>query len=224
MTVVLIGTSCEHEIVANFDQPVILEPCDPAIINYDLDVQPVLTSHCAIPGCHDNQTPAVFIDLSTYDAVMESEVLGELIVKPGDPANSKLWRAMKALDLIPMPPPFNYQVLGADQQKIRQWIEQGAQRLEPCVDITCDTTRFDWSTTIRPIMNRYCRGCHYKDYPAADINLDFHSQVQEEALNGLLYESVAGIAPARLMPLDKPMPDCQIIQIRKWVEAGAPQD
>lgn len=216
--------ACEHAVEANLDQPEPLAPCNPEFVNFDTQIQPILTSHCAIPGCHDSETPAVFIDLSNYDAVMSSAVLGELIVQPGDPANSRMWRAIKALDLIPMPPLYNYQLNGEEKTLIRTWIEQGAVRDEPCVDLSCDTTQFDWSTTIRPIISTYCRGCHYADYPAVGVNLDFYSQVRDQALNGLLYESITGMAPARLMPLDKPMPDCKITQIRKWIENGAPQD
>lgn len=219
-----VWTSCSHEVTeANLTMPV-PEPCQPDVINFQTQIRPIITSTCAIPGCHDNQTPAAYIDLSDYDAVMASKVLGESIVIPGDPTNSPMMRAILGLDLLFMPPLYNYQLTGPQKQLIRKWIEQGARNDMPCVDLSCDTTRFDWATTIRPIIDTYCRGCHYADYPAAGIAFDFHSQVQDEALNGLLYESIAGIAPARAMPLDQPMPDCKITQIRKWIENGAPRD
>jgi hypothetical protein len=218
--------SCEHTVQANLEpEPEVLPPCDNAgRVHFDNDLMPIITSHCAIPGCHDAQTPTAFIDLSNYDAIMNAKVLGEPIVVPGDKMNSKLYRAVRGLDLIFMPAPYQKQLNNQQRAMFGRWIDEGAQRLDPCVDLSCDTTKFDWSTTIRPIMDVYCRGCHFKDYPGGGINLDYHSQVQEAALDGLLWESVIGQAPARLMPLDKPMPDCQITQIRKWIENGAPRD
>ena len=218
-------SSCEHVVEGSGMQQVVLPPCDNTeLVHFENEIMPIVTSHCAVPGCHDSETPVALIDLSNYEAIMSAAVLGELIVNPGDKQNSKLYRSLKFFDLILMPPPYNYQPKNAQRELIGRWIDQGALRIDPCVDQACDTTKYDWSTTIRPIMDIYCRGCHYNDYPMAGINLDFHSQVQEVALEGLLYQSVAGIVPARLMPLDKPMPDCKITQIRKWIENGAPQD
>ena len=53
---------------------------------------------------------------------------------------------------IPMPPLYNYQLKGSHKMTIRRWIEQGAVNLQACEDLTCDTTQFDWNTTIRPII------------------------------------------------------------------------
>jgi len=216
--------SCEHTVDVAQETITPLPPCDPAIINFETQIQPILSSSCAVPGCHDSETPAVYIDLSNYEATMNSKVLGEPIVLPGDPENSRIYRVLRGYELIFMPPPYNYQIKGSQKVLIRKWIEQGAQNSEPCLETDCDTTQYDWSTTIRPIIDTYCRGCHFKDYPAAGIALDFHFQVQEAALEGLLYQSVAGIAPARAMPLDKPIPECKKIQIKKWIDNGAPRD
>ena len=227
MCIIAIISACQHDIIQiaeEVEQQALLDPCNPVFIHYLNDIQPIISSSCAIPGCHDNATPAVFIDLSTYDAVLSSKVLGENIVIPGNANQSKLYRVLRAMDFIPMPPPFNYQISNTQKNQIKLWIDQGAQNLEACLDISCDTTKFDWNTTIRPIIRTYCNGCHYKDYPAAGVNLDFFSQIQELALDGDLYNTITGDLGLRRMPLDAALPDCKIIQIRKWIENGALKD
>lgn len=224
--VLISGVACQHEVyVGDPDQTSIVDPCDPNFIHYLNDIQPILSASCAVPGCHDAATPIAQVDLSSYEAVMTSKVRGELIVKPGNAGNSILNRSLRAQDIIViMPPPFNYQITAAQKNLIRDWINQGAVNDEPCVNIDCDTNRFDWATTIRPIIGTYCNGCHFGDYNYGDVLLSFHSQVQELALNGDLYNSITGKEGVRLMPLDQPLPDCKITQIRKWIENGAPRD
>jgi uncharacterized membrane protein len=221
---IMVWASCEHVIEANSTEPQPLPPCDTEFVHFDNEIQPIITSNCAIPGCHDNLTPAGLIDLTNYDAMFASRVRGGPLIIPGNSTNSPLFRAVRGWDLVFMPPLYNHQLTGAEKNLIGRWIREGAQRTAPCVDTRCDTSQYDWSNTIRPIIQTYCAGCHYADFPLAGINLDFHSQVQDQALNGLLLESIEGTAPARLMPLDKPLPDCKIIQIKKWIANGAPQD
>ena len=227
---ILLGIACKHTILHEDEDDIIdeiLPDCDPTVIHFNNDIQPFITSSCAIQGCHDSQTPAGFVDLSNYDAIMRSTVLGEPIVIPGKPNQSSLYRAVKLLDileLVIMPPPANYQITNAKKELIGQWIKQGALNLEPCVDATCDTTQFTWSKTIRPIITTYCTGCHYSNYPAAGINIENHGHVIKMIENGQFVQSITGTEGVRLMPLDKPMPKCKRTQIKKWVANGAPKD
>ncbi|MEZ5008158.1 MAG: c-type cytochrome domain-containing protein [Chitinophagales bacterium] len=225
MVCLTVGISCQHEIFVGNEEIETIEPCNPQFIHYMNDIQPILSASCAVPGCHDAATPTAQINLASYEGVMSTKVRGELIVKPGDGAGSILNRSLRAQDIIVvMPPPFNLAITDAQKNLIRDWIDQGAVNAEPCVNIDCDTMRFDWSTTIRPIIRTYCNGCHYGDYAYGDVLLSFHSQVQELALNGDLFNSITGQEGVRLMPLDVPLPDCKITQIKKWIENGAPRD
>jgi hypothetical protein len=219
--------ACQHEFPEVSEEPPIrVIPCPTDdLVHFENDIRPILTSSCAIPGCHDDLTPTALVNLSSYEAVMSTKVRGELIVKPGDSENSILNRSLRSQDIIvPMPPPFNYQISLQQKNLIKKWIDQGALNSSPCVDVTCDTLKFDWSTTIRPIIKTYCNGCHYGDYSLGEVELSFYSQVQEIALNGDLLDAIRGQNDIRLMPTDKPLPECKIIQITKWVENGAPRD
>ena len=164
----LIYPACEHDI-PELGETIIdgdLEPCvEDGLVHFINDIQPILTSSCAVPGCHDAETPTAQVDLSSYEAVMNTKVREEFIVVPGNAGQSTLYRALRILDIIvPMPPPFNYQITNQQKNLIKRWINEGATNPNPCVNTGCDTTYFTWAEDIRPIINTYCQGCHFGDY------------------------------------------------------------
>ena len=222
-------SACEHEPIAvTQKEPVdtvpTLGPCDTGVIYFQNDIMPYINSACAIPGCHDNATPAANINLSSYTAIMNSKVLGEPIVKAGDWQNSKLARAVYGLDLIPMPPLYNLTIPGQAKLNIRKWIEQGAQN-NAC-DAVCDTTSYRYSTDIAPLLRKYCSGCHYGDYASDGVLTTTYNRVK--ALvddDNILYRVITGAPGVKRMPTgDVVMLDCDIIKVRKWIESGAPNN
>lgn len=227
---VLLGANaCEHEpIVSGREVPVDTipapVPCDTGVVYFQNDIMPYINSACAIPGCHDNATPAAGINLSSYSAIMNSKVLGEPIVKPGDALNSKMSRAVFALDLIPMPPLYNMPIPGQVKLNIRKWIEQGAPN-NAC-DAVCDTTSFRYAADIAPLIRKYCSGCHYGDYASDGIQTTTYNKVK--ALvddDNLLYRVISGAPGVKRMPQGNVvMPDCDQVRIRKWIESGAPNN
>lgn len=220
------AVACSHEPMAgpDIEPPVPPGSCDPpGKIYYANHIQPMLTSHCAIPGCHDAQTPAVRIDLSTYEGVMSSMVQGEPIVVPGMPMQSKLYRATRALDLVPMPPLYNFPMSNARKELIRQWILQGATN-EICTEVCPEPAEVSWRTHIKPLVDEYCAGCHYGNYAYGDIELRFHFQVAAIALNDTLYGVLTGAPGYKMMPIDVPMPQCKVDLVKRWIDAGAPNN
>ena len=96
--------------------------------------------------------------------------------------------------------------------------------------ITCDSTKVvvSYSNDIVPILNNYCgtnNSCHGINNNSL-IDLSDYSGVSAAAQQYLLYNSVAWIGSASKMPKGSPtkISDCNIALIRKWIDAGAPNN
>jgi hypothetical protein len=217
--------SCKHEPgkVSLPQPPEPLQPCDSTKVYFVNDVMPYVNSTCAVPGCHDNKGPAAGIDLSNYEAIMSSKVKGKNIVKPGDPLNSKFCRVLYLLDLIPMPPPYNYGMPAKGRENLVKWVLDSA-RNSAC-EGTCDTVNFTFRRQIGPLINKYCTGCHFGSYNSGNVLLTNYVQIKAMADSNKLYQSVTATEGVRKMPTGVvTMQPCEIIQIRKWIEAGAPNN
>ncbi|RYG31321.1 hypothetical protein EON81_23160 [bacterium] len=81
-------------------------------------VQPILTSKCA--GCHGAVDPKDGVKLTDYAGVVK-------IVKPGDPASSKLIQVMKGGEGHKRMPPMGEPVPATDIKVVEDWIQGGAK-------------------------------------------------------------------------------------------------
>ena len=92
-------------------------------------------------------------------------------------------------------------------------------------DNLCNTTNVTYSATVEPILSQSCVGCHLSDSPSGNVILDSYEAVKIHADNGKLYGSInhnSGFSP---MPKDgNKLSDCQISQIKAWIEAGSPNN
>lgn len=92
-------------------------------------------------------------------------------------------------------------------------------------DKFCDTSNTTYSGTVEPIINQYCVSCHLSANPSGQITLDSYSSVKVQADNGKLFGSInhdGGYSP---MPKDgNKLSDCQISQIKAWIDAGSPNN
>ena len=72
--------SCEHDVVEP-DIPQIISKidttttCDTSKVYFQNDILPILISSCSYSGCHDAGTASEGVILTTYDNVMQSEVI-----------------------------------------------------------------------------------------------------------------------------------------------------
>jgi hypothetical protein len=104
---------------------------------------------------------------------------------------------------------------------IEQWISQGA-RNNSCTD-ACDTTQFTFSESIWPMMQQYCTGCHSVANPGGGIVIAGYDDLVGLAGNGSLMGSIRYEPEYVNMPTNKPLSDCNIELIQRWIDAGYPQ-
>ena len=189
--------------------------CSADTVYFANEIQPLLNSSCAMSGCHDAVTHAEGINLGTY--------LGTLkIVSPGRPSDSKLYSVILETGGDRMPPPPAPALTATQIAKIQKWISQGAVNN---VCDQCDTTNFKFSTAIKPLMDNKCVGCHNSASLGGNIDLSSYAGVKSAAVSGKLYGSITWSNGISAMPKGGvKMPDCEISQIKKWIDAGTPNN
>ena len=192
-------------------------PCDPNVIYFNRDIQPLLISYCAKPnqGCHDANDAADGVILTSYQTVMNSGV-----VDPYD-LSEDLYEAITDSDPDKTMPRPGYPDLNQQQiDLIAAWIMQGAQNLT--CNNGCDTTNVTFSGTIKSIIDINCKGCHSGANPNGGVSLTTYAEVATVAFSGQLTGVINGTSGFPKMPPSGPgLDNCQIDQIEKWVNDGS---
>ncbi|HRI23094.1 MAG TPA: hypothetical protein PLZ45_00405 [Ferruginibacter sp.] len=216
----LIMMSCKHDIpIQVIETPVTggEQTCSADTVYFQNSVLPLLNSSCAMSGCHDAITHKEGVNLTTYGNVMATGG-----VRPGDPANSKLYKVLNQTGGDRMPPPPAAAFTQAQKDLIYKWILQGAKN-NACND--CDTTLFTYSGAVSPLMNSYCKGCHNPASAGGGIDLSTYAGVRSIALNGKLLGSIRHDAGFIAMPQGgNKLSACRITQVQKWISAGSPNN
>lgn len=219
----IISTSCKHEPDDHFVPDPIdttdIITCHPDTSYFVNDVLPIFQSSCALSGCHDAATAQDGIILSSYNDIINS---GEL--EPGNASDSDIYEKITDSDpddRMPPPPlaPLNQEQIAT----IRDWINQGA-RNNSC-QAECDTTEFGFAAVIQPLINNTCRGCHNTALPSGGVNLETHAGIASVAADGRLLGVISHATGYPPMPQNgNKLPECNITQVRKWIEAGSPNN
>ena len=195
--------SCQHEQMG-----------DPnAAICFERDILPIFNSKCAMSGCHDAGTAAEGYDLSTY-----SKIVGDGIVK-GKPGKSEIYEEIEDGE---MPPKGYTKLSDAEKQLLYDWIADGAKNGINCA-VKCDSTISGFASAIQPIMTKYCVGCHSYPNASAQVELSGYIGVKNAINQGLL----KSIDHSGYYPMPKggaKLSDCEINQVRNWIQRGAPND
>jgi len=189
--------------------------CSPDSVYFANEISPLITSTCAMAGCHDAITHKEGVNLTTYSNIMK-------YVIAGNAASSKLYKEIIKTGSERMPPA-PMPAWTADQKaKLQKWINQGAKN-NACD--ACDTTDFKYSTAIKTLMANKCQGCHNPASLGGNVDLSTYAGVKASALSGKLYGSITWAAGISAMPKGGvKMPDCEIKQVKKWIDAGTPNN
>lgn len=196
-------------------------PCEDGVIYFEYDVLPILISNCSVPTCHDDESHEHDIVLTSYDKVMAS---GK--VKPFDLSDSDLFERITDTDVNKRMPKVPRIPLNQEQiQVIATWILQGAQDLTCDLDTLCDSENVSFSSTVYPIIQTNCRGCHSGQTPTGGISLETYSSISSIAQSGRLFGAIARLPGFTPMPKNRgPLQNCEIIQIKSWIDAGTPDN
>jgi len=194
------------------------QPLD-TMICFESQILPLFQSNCAMTGCHNSQSHVEGIRLYSYATIIQEIV-------PNQPTEGDVMESILEDDPDKIMPPPPHAPLNQDQiALIQQWINQGAQNTTNCTPVGCDSTAFTYSSDIAPIMSTYCNGCHSGNFPSAGINTSTHAGLQTSVSNGSLVGSVNHVSSYSAMPKNATMLDiCKRTKIRKWVQAGAPNN
>lgn len=220
LSLLILLVRCRHEIPLPGNaggQPDISNTCSPDSVYFANSVLPLINGACAISGCHDPVTHKEDLVLNSYRGIIS-------IVRPGNAAESKLYRVITTTNTGDvMPPPPHSRLSSDDIAAIRKWINQGAKNNQ-CI-APCDTNSFTYRGAVTAIINTYCKGCHNPASLGGGIDLSTYNYVKAIATTGRLVGSI------RHLPGYVPMPqgtiklqDCQIRQIERWIESGMPDN
>ncbi len=199
-------------------------PCDSDSVYFNSQILPFLISNCTMytggAGCHDAIHHRDGVDLSSYQAVINSGIVDTL-----QPNSSSLIQALTTNDPGDrMPPPPAAPLSQAQINLIRTWMLQGAQNLT--CENDCDTLNVTWSGTIKPLIDNKCKNCHQGSSPGGGVDLSTYANVAAAAMNNNSLLTVLLWPTTYPMPKGspQPLPACEIAQIRIWVNAGAPNN
>lgn len=89
----------------------------------------------------------------------------------------------------------------------------------------CDTSAALYAQKVVPILQQQCYSCHTPSNAGGGIVMGTYAADKALALNGKLYGTInwsAGFSP---MPKGAPkMSTCNINTIKKWIDAGTPNN
>lgn len=90
----------------------------------------------------------------------------------------------------------------------------------------CDTDNVMFSTDIMPVLQINCyNGCHNGSSPLSGFSLESYAAVKAKVDEGRLYGAVAYLPGFVPMPQGGGrLPQCDIDQIKAWIDAGAPNN
>jgi ribosomal protein S16 len=199
--------SCKHD--------PILAPNTPEVC-FETQVLPVIQTSCAKSGCHDGNGEKQA--LTTYN-----EILG--MVTAGKPLQSNLYTVITANPHLGniMPPKPDSPLNSTQIDNIEIWILQGANPTTCTVE--CDTINVTFSGSIIPINDTYCKGCHSGSQPSGGIALTDYTSIKAAVDGGRYLGAIEQLPTYKPMPQGgSKLPDCNIVQINKWINQGMPNN
>lgn len=195
------------------------------LVCFESEILPLFQSNCAKSGCHDAASNKKGYILDSYDNLFKKDNKTEKDnIQSYKPEDSKLYEVLFETGDDKMPPPPDPDLTTIQKNLIGRWIKEGATNTTNC-NTTCDLTQFKFAANIQPILQNYCTGCHSGATPPNGINLTNYNAVLPVALSGLLYGVVAHLPGYVPMPKGTgKLSACEIEEIKKWIEGGAPNN
>jgi hypothetical protein len=227
MSSMVLMNSCKHEIPGVDPGPVPgpgPQPpsvsCSPDTAYFQQQVLPIFISNCSMSGCHDAVSAEDGVVLTSYATIMSTGG-----IEAGDPSDSEVYEKITEYDNDDRMPPAPRARLGQQQiDIIRKWILQGAKN-NSCASSVCDTTAVTYSGAIRAIISNKCQGCHSSTSAAGGYDFSSYNGLKARINDGKLWGSVNHVPGFSPMPKNgTKLSDCELSQIKKWIDAGSPNN
>jgi formylglycine-generating enzyme required for sulfatase activity/mono/diheme cytochrome c family protein len=197
-------------------------------VDFKKQVRPILEVYCL--KCHGSEKPKGDLSMvSRADAIKGGESGPALV--PGDPAKSKLYTSTALPDgHDDLMPPKGDRLNTAQQETLKNWIEQGATW--PDEFKLSQKQKVDFVKEVKPIFEVHCVACHKLDHNQGNLRMDdkaefFKSPAIVRGDSGASKVYTTTILPADhddLMPPTKkggPLPKAKTDLIRDWIDQGA---
>lgn len=193
--------------------------CHPDTVYFVNTILPLLRSGCAMSGCHDAASHKEGVIMTDYQNIIST---GK--VKPGKPADSKLYEVLIKTDEDRMPPPPRAPFTSEQIAQVRRWIEQGAKN-NACTETQCDSVNVSFASHVFPIVQNQCMGCHSGANPSGGILLTNFQQIAAVATtNNKLLGTIKHLPGYSAMPPSGKLDACSIAKIAKWISDGTPNN
>jgi formylglycine-generating enzyme required for sulfatase activity len=199
-------------------------------VDFSRDIKPILEVHCL--SCHGAEKPKGGLRFTTKEKALEGGDNGTSLV-PGKPADSPLYTTtiLDADHEMAMPPK-GERLQKADTEKLRLWIEQGADW--PASEVLKQVRKIDFVKDVQPILEFNCLSCHRDGYKKGGLRLETRelaiqggdngtSLVPFQSAKSTLYTSTA-LPPDHddiMPPKGGPLPQDQIQTLKEWIDQGA---
>lgn len=183
--------------------------CSPDTVYFNQTILPLITSNCAMSGCHDAISHKEGVILTDYTHIRAYS-------STTNPAGSTLYRSIVTGYMPPKGP------LAASQMtSLLKWMQQGAKNNSCVASGNCMATNVSFANTVLPTLRTNCTGCHSGSSPSAGIDLNSYATVKVQAANGKLVGSISHAAGYIAMPsATVSISACEISQIKAWVTEG----
>lgn len=201
------------------DTTVTTSGCHPDTVYFVNTIMPLLRSGCAMSGCHDAASHKEGVIMTDYQNIITT---GK--VKPGKPADSKLYEVLIKTNEDRMPPPPRAPFTSEQIAQVRKWIEQGAKN-NACTETQCDSVNVSFASHVFPIIQNQCMGCHSGANPSGGILLTNYQQIASVATtNNKLLGTIKHLPGYSAMPPSGKLDVCSIAKIAKWISDGTPNN
>ena len=188
--------------------------CSADTVYFQNTVFPIINAGCATTGCHDAATHKGGHTLDNYNDIVK-------MVHPFDPQASKLYTILFSnSEGSRMPPktPFT----SDEKSVIYWWIKQGAHN-NNCANVACDSTIVTYTTKIKPIVDKWCIGCHAENSPTSGISLGNYDQMVACVNSGRLMGSLRHEPDFSPMPKSGQLSVCSVNLFQIWINNNTPQ-
>jgi mono/diheme cytochrome c family protein len=184
--------------------------CSPDTVYFQQTILPLITSNCAMSGCHDAISHKDGVILTDYAHIRAYS-------SATNPTGSTLYKSV-VNGYMPPKAPWS----ATQKATLLKWMQQGAKN-NSCVasSANCDTVNVTYSATVAPVLKTYCVGCHSAASPSAGIDLSTYAVVKVQAANGRLVGSITHAVGYKPMPsATSKLGSCEINQIQAWITKG----